>query len=952
LVLLHQLDPAQGAELDGWIDALDTASVADPDLGLEALCRLSDRLRSVGGEPTVREDLFVLLPVLGFSRGAVDFFDRHPEQIHRVAGYVAEGFPREETITSLISAADGRIATRIAARSLLIAIAAVDLASPTPVESVSEVCTALTRIADEVLQHALRTARIETNLPQIPLAVFAFGKTGSGELNYVSDVDIVFVCGDSTESEGDVLGDATRLARACLRELTAYESEPPVWEIDTNLRPEGKKGALVRTLSSYREYYRRWATNWEFQALLKARIVAGTKELGRRCSAMVSEFVWSAAERPNFIRDAQRMRRRVISLIPEPERERNLKLSAGGLRDVEFSAQLLQLVHGRTEPAVRSPATVRALSELSEHGFIGRVEARALDEDYRWLRVLEHHVQLRDLRRTHLLPESAAERRILSRAARVPSEGDGVLDRWKTIRSEVSRLQRAIFYQPLLDVAASLHPEALVLSPDQARVRLRALGFVASDAALEHIRALTRGVSRRAEIQRHLLPVLLEMLAEGTDPDYGLLAFRRLSERIGEQYWYLRMLRDSPIAAQHLCRVLSRSRYIGDALSSQTAAAAWVGSTEELVPRTRSRIEAEMLAIVRRHRHQARGNTVVPELLRAVRRRELLRLAMVAVTGTREIVDISQGVSAVHAALIEALLAWIDPVGELGVRITVIGLGRFGGGEQGFGSDLDLMFLCADAGAGQEMQSRAREAVGLLREALTDFHLPIVLDLNLRPEGRKGPLVRTVPSALQYYEHWSEPWEAQALLRACAVAGDAELSGRFLEGIAPIRYPARLEAGALRQIRLLKARMESERLPHGTDRAFHLKLGRGSLSDVEWVVQLLQLRHAAAFPELRVPGTMDALSAEETLGLLSPGDAMQLREAWTLASRIRSAIMLASGKPGDILPTGGALLDGVAGVLGIPPTHSQELVNHYLAVTRRSRRVFERLFIDRPPAQK
>ncbi|MFT8637232.1 MAG: bifunctional [glutamine synthetase] adenylyltransferase/[glutamine synthetase]-adenylyl-L-tyrosine phosphorylase [Pseudoclavibacter sp.] len=979
--------PAEAAvRLDRDLAVL--SGCADPDGALRAVLRLAEQHPAAVARVSGASGWPQLLRLLGVSAGSEDFFARNPGELAEFCGHAGHGVPSAAEVGRVVAGAaaagagesdgdadgtdgpDGDVdGLRRHGRRALLRIASADLEAPDPVAAFPAVGRALADLADAELRAALRMARRrlrphgaapagdgaaadgvgadhpapEADHPDVPLAIIAMGKAGARELNYVSDLDILFVT-DAEPGDAVTVARATRLAREVLQVLDSYSAEPPLWPVDTALRPEGAQGVLVRTLASYDAYYRRWAQNWEFQALLKARFAAGDARLGAAFTDLAARVVWPASRRADFILDAQQMRRRVVEHIPAADRERNVKLSAGGLRDVEFSAQLLQLVHGRTDARLRVRGTLEALRELSRHGYIGRVEAATLDRDYRRLRVLEHRVQLRRLRRTHILPADPAEARVLARAAGLGIEPGLIEDEWRRIRAEVARLQTAIFYRPLLVAVARLDDEAAVLQPEQAEDRLRALGFVDPSGALGHIRALTDGVSRRAEIQRHLLPVLLQLLADGADPDYGLLAFRRLSDELGEAYWYLRMLRDVPTAAAALCRVLSGSRYVGDTLGGQPEAAAWFGAAADLEPRPRAPLEREMAAIIARHRGED-GETLILDRLHAVRRRELLRLAIGGVLNRVDIMSVSQGVSVVHAALLESLLTWIDPVGRYQVRFGVVGVGRFGGGEQGFGSDLDLIFVCEDAGAGEQTAARAREVATRLREALVDFRLPIELDLDLRPEGRSGPLVRTLDATRAYYERWAEPWEAQALLRACPIAGDRGLLRRYFDVIDGFRYPEGLDEAAIRQIRVLKARVESERLERGVDPALHLKLGRGSLSDVEWVVQLIQLRHAHDHPGLRVVGTMAALAEAQRLGYLSELEAGRLRDAWMLASRVRSGYMLFTGKSSDVLPTGGAALEGTARLLGYERGRSQDLVNAYLAATRRARHVFEARFL-------
>lgn len=717
-------------------------------------------------------------------------------------------------------------------------------------------------------------------------------------------------------------------------------------------------------MSSHLAYYQRWAKTWEFQALLKARPVAGDLTLGEEYVATLAPLVWHAAERENFVADVQKMRRRVVENIPAAEIERELKLGPGGLRDVEFAVQLLQLVHGRADTSLRSGTTLDALEALAAGGYVGRADAVQLDDAYRFLRSMEHRIQLYRLRRTHLVPESEADLRRIGRSLGLRADPVAELNReWKRHAAVVRRLHEKLFYRPLLDAVAQLAPGESRLSPDAARERLVALGYADPAAALRHLEALASGVTRKAAIQRTLLPVLLGWFADSADPDAGLLNFRKVSDALGKTPWYLRLLRDEGAAAENLARVLSAGRLAPDLLMRAPEAVALLGDGDGggLEPRGRAHLEQEILAAVGR----ADGGEQAVTAARGVRRRELFRTAaadIVASYGTEEtpavadqgaLVDLVGGaVSDLTAATLAGTLRAVvrDRWGDtLPTRFAVIGMGRFGGHELGYGSDADVLFVHEPReGVDEQEASRAANAVvsemrRLLQVPSADP--PLLIDADLRPEGKSGPLVRTLNSYEAYYRRWSLVWESQALLRAEVVAGDEDLGRRFVELIDPLRYPAEgLGDDAVREIRRLKARMESERLPRGADPTLHTKLGRGGLSDVEWTVQLFQLQHGWAEPGLRTTRTREGLGAACAAGLVSGEDAAILDEAWVLATRVRNAVMLVRGRAGDTFPSDGREMAAVGRYLGYGPGHVGDMIEDYRRTTRRARAVVEELF--------
>jgi glutamate-ammonia-ligase adenylyltransferase len=777
------------------------------------------------------------------------------------------------------------------------------------------------------------------------------GKCGARELNYLSDVDVIYV-GESRSPE--VLSNekaliiATRLAQHTSRNVYEVSVEPGLWEIDANLRPEGKDGVLVRTLESHLAYYDRWAKDWEFQALLKARPIAGSVDLGERYVSGVAPKIWSSAARSNFVEQVQRMRQRVTENIPKKDVEYQIKLGPGGLRDIEFTVQLLQLVHGLVDESVRQRGTLEALSSLAAAGYVGRDEAASFAENYRMLRLLEHRVQLRDLSRTHLMPRDTDGQRVLARATGIFASDVAAIARWQQIKLDVRQLHERLFYRPLLAAVAKLPEETHQLTSEQAQARLSAIGFKDPRGALHHIRALTQGVSRRAAIQRALLPIMLQWLSEGADPDHGLLSFRRLSEVLGETHWFLRMLRDSAGAAQRLTQVLSGSRYVSDLLERIPEAAAWFDGDDALAPRSLGVLGSEMLSILARHDDDKAAQAA----LHALRRREVLRLAIAGIVGLITMGSISTALSDVTTVVLQGLLAialrerGASGVSQENPEFGIIALGRFGGAELGFGSDADVLFVYRTTSecTGAAAQKRAERIVARVNELAQDQRLPFVIDTDLRPEGKTGAIVRSLESYKTYYARWSLTWEAQALLRATPTAGSPQLLDDFMALINPIRYPLDISQSDIREVRRIKARVESERLPQGADPSRHVKLGRGSLSDVEWTVQILQLQFAASHPALQTTSTRTALVCAVSEGLLEQDDATRLDDAWVFATRVRSGITIWSNKSTDVLPSDRTQLDGIARLLGYEPGSATALEEDYLFVTRRARQVFERVF--------
>ena len=977
----------------------DLADSPDPDqaaLALVRLCEASPKPQQLAQNLKRSSHRRRLLALLGASSALGDFLIAHPDSV----AYLDQEFDAEKvaaTMTSRVKRAleagsipDAVHALRLGYYQALCAIAAGDLTHPQPLQYIPQVGLQLSQLADAAVTAALPIAYRKAGASdQLAFCVIAMGKTGARELNYISDVDVVYVVGQAQHSQtvGEPLSEeflvevGTRLATELAHVVSATAPEPALWPLDTALRPEGKDGALVRTLDSHLAYYRRWAASWEFQALLKARACAGDVELGARYEQGVAPYVWEASRRENFVEDARAMRRRVEKeSVPRGGVDRRIKLGPGGLRDVEFTVQLLQLVHGRSDESLRVRATLEALDALSAGGYVSRTDAAALSGCYKALRLLEHRSQLFRLRRTHNLPEKEEDLRRVERGiSDCLGRGDSLWEDFKDLRRRVRALHQEIYYRPLLAFAAALSADEMALSPQAARERLAAVGYADPDGALRHIQALTEGVSRRAAIQRQLLPVIIGWIGGGADPDFGLLSFRRLSEAIGGSHWYLAMLRDSPVAARRLCQVLSSAHWATERLAEFPESIAWLDDDDELAPRRSGALAEEVAAVLRRRSLTGPDDAALAEqaleavqaILRVRAREEVrasladcldgidpARTASILSDATDAVLEgaltVATGLVIAQRDGVEAVSAGPDASGcwqAARARHAIIAMGRLGGREIGYASDADVLFVhqardgAGEEDAAQEAEAVAKQVMGLLAAALPH---PLEVDCDLRPEGRNGVMSRSLDAYREYYGRWSALWERQALLRARPCAGDRDLGRRFEELINPLRWAQEgLAPQDLREIRRIKARVEAERLPRGIDPARHLKLGPGGLSDVEWSAQVLQLAHAGRIPELRTTSTVAALQAAVQAGVLSADGGGELVAAWILASRLRSAIVLgtgrASGPRSQVLPIQIREIRLVGRLIGLSAGRERELEDLYRRSARHARAVAERI---------
>ena len=795
----------------------------------------------------------------------------------------------------------------------LLRIAGRDLAGLDRLEAVG---ANLARLADDVLAGALRLGGDGAS----GLAVVGMGKLGGLELNYASDVDLLFA------GEGE--GGARRVldvARTCFR-------------VDADLRPEGRDGPLVRSLASYEAYWDRWASTWEFQALLKARAVAGDPGLGAALLAAASERVWGRPFGADELYEVRAMKARAEDLLARRGlADREVKRGRGGIRDVEFAVQLLQLVHGRNDPGLRSPTTLTALADLADAGCVAPDDAGALADAYRFLRTVEHRLQLVEGQQVHAVPAAAASRAHLARvlghrddAGRtVVAHFDADLRRHQaTVRSIHERL----FFRPLLEAFTGVS----AMASEAVEARLAAFGFSDAVRTRQALDELTRGITRSSRLMQQMLALLLGWLSESPDPDLGLLGLRTLATGPHRTSQLVAAFRESPEVARRLCLLLGTSPLLRAGFEHHPELIPSLGSDREMAARDR-----DDLCERARSSLAWRGGTAERRSgLHRLRRAEFTRIAARDVLGMSGLETTSSSLTALAEAVLGSALETVEPA----VPMAVVAMGRFGGAELSYGSDLDVLVVYD--GSTAEHFAAAEQAAGeLLRfvNGATPAERIYAVDAGLRPEGRDGPLARSLEGYRMYHRRWAQTWERQSLLRARVVAGDPAVGARFMEMVDEVLWNTPVTDDQVREIRRMKARVERERIPAGDDPQFHLKLGRGSLSDIEWTAQLLQLQAGVA-----APATMEALRRLTSGGALSQEDAAVLGEAYRSCEQVRNRWFLMKGAPGDALP---AQADQLARLARSCTTSAAALREEYRRVTRRARHVVERLFYGREPTE-
>jgi [glutamine synthetase] adenylyltransferase / [glutamine synthetase]-adenylyl-L-tyrosine phosphorylase len=805
-------------------------------------------------------------------------------------------------------------------------------------DSFEEVTWALSESAAWALEKAVDLAG---GGQDVDLAVVGMGKLGGGELNYASDVDVIFV----TEGvpDDDLARQVVSVARHAFR-------------VDTDLRPEGRSGPLARSLESFRAYWGRWAQAWEFQALIKARAVAGRMRLGERFCGEARDQVWDRTYSSDEIALIRRLKERSEAVVARHGlADRELKRGPGGIRDVEFAVQLLQLVHGRRDPSIRSRSTLVGLLELASSGYLGTEDAESLARAYVFLRTVEHRLQLVEEQQTHTIPKDAASKERLARVlgfedgpARTATSGFD--DALRECRNEVRSLHERLFFRPLLEAFAALPvgrgtERADVattgvtggwMSPERIAERLGAFGFAGAKRTKAAVDELVGGLTRSSRLMEQMLPLLLDWLSVTPDPDLGLLGLRNLALHPHHRSRLVTTFRESPEAARRLCLLLGSSRTLGEAVARNPELMGRLGDDDALAMSRPDELRRELSDRL----HFTDGDSDRSARLLRFRQEQLVQIAARDLLEMDDDPVTEHNLSSVAEVVLEVAIDEIGPP----IPFCVVGLGRFGGGELSYASDLDVVFV---TGIGEERSESPVPGDVVAEQLLRLLHGTspaeriFSLDLGLRPEGGQGRLSRDVDGYDLYFQRWAQTWERQALLRARVVAGDRSLGARFNQVVHRFVWEPPIGGDEIAEIRRMKARVERERIPAGEDPEFHLKLGKGSLSDVEWTVQLLQLRN-----RVEGSGTMEALDKLQSGGFISDDDAGMLRDSYRFCERTRNRWHLVGAlpggaPPGDSLPSQSHQLSRLARSLGTTPVALRE---DYKRVTRRARAVMERLF--------
>lgn len=894
-------------------------------------------------------------------------------------------------------------ALRCFKRREIVRIAARDLNGLAPLEEVMEELSDLASSTLQVAYEVCRRCLIRDHgvplmsgddeaLGEAEMTVIGMGKLGGRELNFSSDIDIIyFYESDRGETSGVENGSGSRkgaislhayfnkLGEMISKALSQVTEDGFVFRVDVGLRPEGKSGDMAVSLRSAEIYYESWGQSWERTAMLKARPVAGSLALGEQLLKTLQPFIYRKYLDYNLIEDMKQMKQKIdASLARSREGEINLKLGRGGIREIEFFIQALQLVYAGKNPKLRERNSLRALDTLLAAKLLGEEDHGQLLQAYRFLRSVEHRIQVVQERQTHNLPAKEDEMAALARRSgylRV----DG-LERFREVleehRGHVSFIYGTLFHSRDEKLEQEVHPQVpFLLDPkadsDLVKDMLAERHFEDVERAYDNLISLRRGpvkgnlAERSRRILEKITPLLIHEVLESHDPDMALANLERFMAVIATRQSYYALLSENRATIKLLVSLFGMSEFLSKILIGHPELLdSLVARSASSVVKTKEIMTEELDTLL----EQSDYFEDHLDILRRYRNEEFLRIGLNDIHGRLLQGEVTSQLSLLGevclAAAFRLAVAELQRFGQptyqyegnwAEAHLAIIAMGKLGGRELNYHSDLDIIFVFDHQGVtdGEKQISNheyfaklAQKIISILTMQTREGYV-YKIDTRLRPSGNAGPLVTSLESFLDYHRKESQIWEKQALTKARVVLGDEALAGQLHDIIRHTIYGATIDDEGRQEIYRLRMRMENE-LAREKEGSYNIKTGRGGMVDVEFAVQYLQLKEGYRCPELRTPSTVVALKEISTTGLLPDGSAQTFLTGYKFLRKLENRLRIINDYSANDLSGSRTYLNKLARRLGYDPklkNPGAALICDYEEVTGKIREEFDRLFV-------
>lgn len=826
---------------------------------------------------------------------------------------------------------------------------------------------------------------------EVGFAIIGMGKLGGMELNFSSDIDIIYIY---SSDRGEVIKTAAKgradthpqgwagagislhaffvkLSELITKLIGQVTEDGIVFRVDLNLRPEGKNGDIANSMRSAEIYYESWGQTWERAAMLKARTAAGSQKLGREFLMMLEPFIYRRYLDFSAIEEIKGMKEKIdLSLLRRNTDSVDVKLGYGGIREIEFFVQALQLINAGKDKSIRTKNTIDTLKMLSGKGCITKEDALTLTEAYIFLRDVEHKIQIVEARQTHAIP---VKDRGITKLAKTLGFNDDIgttavelfWKRYKEITADVHEIYEKLFYKPSEDIEKDIPREILLalsddIEKDEAVALLGTIGFKLPEKAFENIVLIKYGPpfahypQKTQTVLTRILPFLISKIVLSPDPDIAVSCLERFISRVGARTVFYSLLAENKSVMELLVKLFSTSAFLSRTFIEHPEIMDCLLSREVSKPyKNRDELKNELSASL----ELCEDYEAKLDGIRRFKNTEILRIGINDIFGELNVRDVSRQITFLADASLEKALgiAMDDMSGRYGMpsdkRFAVIALGKLGGEEITYSSDLDLIFVYSGAGetsgakkiTNHEFFTKLCQRIITILSIITKEGFAFKVDARLRPSGSSGPLVTTMDAFLKYHETKAAIWERQAMLKARFSTGDSAFGMEVIESLQNIIYKKGISEDEIKELLRIRTRMELE-IAKETVEKHNIKTGKGGLVDIEFGVQVMQLRYGKDYPSVKTQNTLDGFAQLAAERLISQKDYAELKEAYNFYRLMENRLRIVNDRTDDVIIKGSADTSKLAKRMGFEGDNAGNImIESYLVHSQKIREIYTNL---------